>query len=132
MVTLAEAKDILGRTGWLSQQTEAFRTEIWHRATLVHFMPGDVVFRVGDPLGGVYGIVSGAETITTSPVTDAPRLFHVAVPGDWVGERPFLIREPRRVGMQAAVETWMMHLPLNAWTRFRATIPKRCDYLRRC
>jgi len=114
MATLADAKEVLGRTGWLSQQPEAFQAEIWRRAMLERYMPNDVVFRVADPIGGIYGIVSGAVTVTTSPVTAAPRLFHVGVPGDWIGEGPFLVKEPRRVGMQAAVETWMIHLPINA------------------
>ena len=114
MATLADAKEVLGRTGWLSQQPETFQAEIWRRAMLERFMPDDVVFRVGDPIGGIYGIVSGAVTVTTSPVTAAPRLFHVSVPGDWIGEGPFLVQEPRRVGMQAAIETWVIHLPISA------------------
>ncbi|MBR0693720.1 Crp/Fnr family transcriptional regulator [Bradyrhizobium lablabi] len=114
MATLAHAKEVLGRTGWLSQQPEAFQAEIWRKALLQRFMPDDVVFRVGDPIGGIYGIISGAVTVTTSPVTAAPRLFHVGVPGDWIGEGPFLVKEPRRVGMQAAIETWMVYLAVTA------------------
>lgn len=123
MTTLAETKDILMRTGWLSQQPEAFQKEILRRSTLLHFMPGDVIYRVGDPLGGVYGIVSGAVAVVTSPSTAAPRLFHVGVPGDWIGEGPFLVREPRRVGVQAAVETFAMHLPLDAMDQIASEDP---------
>ncbi len=123
MVTLADAKEILSRTGWLSQQPEAFQAEIFRKASLVHFMPGDVLFRVGDPMGGVYGIVSGAVAVATSPSIATPRLFHVGVPGDWIGEGPFLVREPRRVGMQAAVETFAMHLPLDAMDRIAQEDP---------
>ncbi len=123
MPTLAEAKEVLGGTGWLSQQPEEFQAEIWRRARLERFMPNDVIFRVGDPIGGIYGIVSGAVTVTTSPITAAPLLFHVGVPGDWIGEGPFLVKEPRRVGMQAAVETWMMHLPISAMEEIASRDP---------
>jgi CRP-like cAMP-binding protein len=123
LTTLAEAKDILSRTGWLSQQPEAFQAEVLRRATLERFVAGDVIYRVGDPMGGVYGVVSGAVTVTTSPSVAAPRLFHVGVPGDWIGEGPFLVREPRRVGMQAAVETFAMHLPLDAMDQIASQDP---------
>lgn len=89
----------------------------------MHFLPGDVIYRVGDPVGGVYGIASGAVSVTTSPAAATPRLFHVGIPGDWIGEGCFLVREPRRVGMQAAVETWAMHLPLEAMDHIASRDP---------
>lgn len=123
MASLAKAKEILTSVGWLSQQPEAFQAEILRRSILMRFAPGDVIYRLGDPLGGVYGLVSGAVTVTTSPPVATPRLFHVGVPGSWIGEGPFLVREPRRVGMQAVVETWMMHLPLEAMDQIAARDP---------
>lgn len=112
MVSQVEAKRILTSAGWLSLQPETFQTEVLRRAHLICFAAGDVVYRLGDPLGGVYGLVAGAVAVSTSPPAAMPRLFHVGMPGSWIGEGPFLSRQPRRVGMQAAVETWMLYLPL--------------------
>jgi CRP-like cAMP-binding protein len=114
LVSLAKARSVLTSVGWLSKQPEAFQAEVLRRTELIHFAPGDVIYRLGDTLGGVYGLVEGAVAVTTSPPVAVPRLFHVGAPGSWIGEGCFLSREPRRVGMQAAVDTWMMHLPLEA------------------
>lgn len=114
MVSAAKAREILAGTGWLSQQPPDFREMVLQRCRLEKFAANDVLFRVGDGLGGIYGIAVGAVVVMTAPGAGIPRLFHVGMPGSWIGEGPFLTREPRRVGMQAAVETWAMHLPLEA------------------
>lgn len=89
----------------------------------MRFAPGDVVYRHGDPLGGIYGLVAGVVTATTAPPVATPRLLHVGRPGFWVGEGCFLSREPRRVGVQAVEESWMIHLPLEALDQMERTDP---------
>lgn len=110
----ARAERLLADVGWLSQQPQAFQAMVLQRSKLVRFAPAERTFLCGDPLGGVYGIVSGALVVTTAPPGKTPRLLHVGMPGSWIGEDPFLTHEPRRVGMQAAVDSWAMHLPLEA------------------
>lgn len=117
MVTPAKAREILSSAGWLSRQPREFQAEVLNRSSLRRFAAGDVIYRVGDPLGGIYGIVTGAAVVTTAPGVTIPRPFHVGMPGSWIGEGCFLTREPRRVGMQAAVQTWAMYLPLEAMDR---------------
>jgi CRP-like cAMP-binding protein len=123
LITLADAKRLLGRTGWLSQQPTAFQAEIWRRARLAYFRRGDMIYHPGDSLGGVYGIISGAAVVTIAPPLASPLLFHVCLPGDWFGEGCFLAGEPRRVGMQAAQETWTVHLPLDAMEQIARRYP---------
>lgn len=123
MVGLAEAKKILTSVGWLSQQPKEFQADVLRRSNLMRFAPGDVVYRHGGPLGGIYGLVAGAVTATTAPPIATPRLLHLGRPGFWVGEGCFLSREPRRVGIQAVVETWMMHLPLDAMDQMERQDP---------
>ena len=100
--------------GWLSRQPEEFQAEVFDRATLVKYAAGDVIYRLGDPIGGIYGIVTGAVTVSTAPPKAAPHLLHVLTPGGWTGEGSFLSREPRRIGLQAAIETTAVYLPLDA------------------
>lgn len=85
-VVCDRAARVLGATGWLSRQPEAFRETVLRRSVQVRFAAGKTVYEVGDPLGGVYGIVSGAVTVTTGPRMAVPRLFHVGGPGSWIGE----------------------------------------------
>jgi CRP-like cAMP-binding protein len=122
-VTRAKAESILSRAGWLLLQPAAFRAEVLRRSILLHFAPGEVVYRFGDPLGGIYGLVAGTITVNTAPPTETPRPIHLGVPGAWTGEGCFLTRQPRRLELRALVDTWMMHLPLDALDKMAARDP---------
>lgn len=122
-VDIDNAGIILKEVGWLSKQPAALQQQVLSRIVLKHYAPGEVVYRFGGPLGGVYGLVSGSVVVTTAPRSTSPRLFHYATPGSWIGEGPFISREPRRVGMQAATETWMAYLPLDAMDQIAARDP---------
>ena len=124
IVNRATAESTLGQTGWLAQQPDTFRAEILRRSMLLHFAPGEVVYRFGDALGGIYGLVSGTITVDTAPPNATPRLFHLAIPGFWTGEGCFLTRQPRRIELRAVVETTMMHLPLEAMDQMAAREPE--------
>ncbi|MET3649226.1 Crp/Fnr family transcriptional regulator [Phyllobacterium ifriqiyense] len=107
------AETILREHGWLSYQSRGFQSEVLRRSVLLHFLPGQVIYRVGDDLGGIYGIVSGAVMVNTAPPDHAPRLINVGAHGFWTGEGCFLTRGPRRIELRALVETWLMYLPLD-------------------
>lgn len=111
---LASARQILSERGWLSVQDESFRARILQRGILIHLEPGDTLYRVGDPPGGLYGLAQGAVSASISPFGAAPRPAHVWGQGHWMGEGCFLSRGPRRVGVQALVESWALHVPLDA------------------
>ena len=113
MVGRSRARDILSSIGWLSRQPANFQAEVFKRATSVKFAAGEVIYRLGDPLGGIYGIVSGAVIATVAPPRETPHLLHVLMPGGWVGEGPFLSREPRRLGLQAAIDSSALYLSLD-------------------
>ena len=117
------AESILRQNGWLSYQPEAFRSEVLRRSVLLHFSPGEVIYHLGDDLGGIYGLVSGVVTVNTAPQDEAPRLIHMGVPGAWTGEDSYLIRQPRRLEMRAMVETWSMHLPLDQMDQMASADP---------
>ena len=123
-INRAKAEDIIGHTGWLAQQPDTIRAEVLRRSMLLHFSPGEVIYRFGDSLGGIYGLVSGTITVDTAPPNATPRLFHLAMPGFWTGEGCFLTRQPRRVELRAVVETTMMHLPLDAMDQMAARSPE--------
>jgi CRP-like cAMP-binding protein len=123
MVTRTVAERVLSEKGWLSERPAAFRAAVLQRANLARFASGEVVFRFGDPPGGIYGMVSGIVTMTTAPWTETPRLIHLGDPGTWTGEACFVTREPRRVEIRALVDTTLMHLPLAAMDEMAAADP---------
>ncbi|WP_313348727.1 Crp/Fnr family transcriptional regulator [Paracoccus sp. (in: a-proteobacteria)] len=129
MVRLNEARSVLTGNGWLSKQPGAFQDALIAGSIMQHYNAGDVVFRAGDPLGGIYGLVSGAMCVTLAPPNLSPRLVHVGTAGSWIGEGCFLAREPRRVGVHAPVETWMMHVPLRHLDRLARDDPQTFRYI---
>jgi CRP-like cAMP-binding protein len=122
-VEIDEAKRILRTIGWLSKHPTSFQDQVLSRILVKHYSAGDVVFRFRGPLGGVYGLVSGSVVVSLAPKSNSPRLFHYATPGSWIGEGPYISREPRRVGLQAASDTWMAYLPLEAMDQIAAADP---------
>jgi hypothetical protein len=82
MVGPLRAREILSSIGWLSLQPEEFQAEVFKRAVPIKFRAGDVSYRLGDP------------------------------PGGWSGEGSFLSRQPRRLGLTAAIDTTGIYLPL--------------------
>jgi CRP-like cAMP-binding protein len=119
----SRARDILSSIGWLSRQPEEFQGDIFKRAVPVKYSTGDIIYRAGDPPGGVYGIVSGAVVVSISPRRDLPHLVHLLTPGAWIGEGSFLSREPRRVGLQAAIDTSAIYLPIDCMDQIAGQDP---------
>ena len=124
LVGPSRARDILSSIGWLSRQPEAFQDEVFRRSVPVRYAAGDVIYRQGDPLGGIYGVVSGAVIARVAPGKSIPHILHMLTPGGWTGEGPFLSREPRRLELQAALDTNAVYLPLEAMDQMAARDPQ--------
>jgi CRP-like cAMP-binding protein len=128
LVGPSRARDILSSVGWLSRQPEAFQEEVFRRSVPVRIAAGDFIYRQGDPLGGIYGCVSGAVIARMAPPGALPQILHVMTPGGWTGEGPFLSREPRRLELQAALDTQAVYLPLEAMDQMAARDPLALRY----
>jgi CRP/FNR family cyclic AMP-dependent transcriptional regulator len=124
LVGPSRARDVLSSIGWLSRQPEAFQEEVFRRSVPVRYAAGDVIYRLGDPVGGIYGVVSGAVLASMAPPRAVPHIIHVLAPGGWTGEGPFLSREPRRLELRAALDTKAVYLPLEAMDHMAARDPQ--------
>lgn len=120
---MLKARQILVTDGWLSAQPEAFRSMVLDQSRLLRFSPGDLIYDVLDPPAGIYGLVEGVVSVTATPLSTVPRVGHVCWPGQWIGIGSYISREPRRVGIRAAIETWMMYLPLEAMDQIERQDP---------
>lgn len=119
-------RDVLRTRGWLSLQPLFVQDTILAHGRERRFSAGEVVFAVGDPPGGCYAIVSGQFAITIAPNANGPNLAHLAGTGRWYGEGGFFTRGPRRVGLQAVVESSLFHLPLTAMDQLAAEDAEWC------
>lgn len=117
--------------GWLSQQPEAFQNEVLARGQVQSFAAGDVVYRIGDPPGGIYGLLRGTLAISLAPPHSEPHFFQFGIVGAWAGEGPFLTGHPRRVEMRAISHCDLFHLPLETMERIAALDPRASRYFAR-
>ncbi|PZQ46456.1 MAG: Crp/Fnr family transcriptional regulator [Rhodovulum sulfidophilum] len=128
LIKRAKAEQLLSGEGWLSVQPRTFREEVLRRAVLLRFPPGEVVYRIEDEAGGIFGLVEGTVTVNTAPPDQAPQLIHIGKPGAWTGEGCFLTRSARRIELRTLSETWMMHLSLDQMDQMAAADPAATRY----
>ena len=83
-----QARDILGRRGWLAATPEQVRNAVLARASLRKVGRGEAVYSRGDPPGGLWGLVSGGLAIEVSPLDRGALLGHFVGPGYWIGAAP--------------------------------------------
>jgi CRP/FNR family transcriptional regulator, cyclic AMP receptor protein len=112
-VDIAAAHQIVLRQGWLSQTPPSFQHEVLDRCQLRHFASGEFIYSVGDPPGGMFGLASGALDVSIAPNERGPYFTHVARQGTWFGEAAAFTGQPRRVGLAAARDSELLHLPLH-------------------
>lgn len=122
-ITRELAHDVLSRQGWLSCQPEAFRQELFRWAVAQHVPAGTVIYRLNDPPGGLYGVVSGAVAISRRAGGGDARLPLHGTVGGWIGVAPFLTGGPREAGLRAAADCVLMQLPLAAMEAMAARDP---------
>lgn len=117
------ADSIVTGNGWLAMQSPEFRARVLEHALVERYAAGETVYRIGDPVGGIYGLLQGAIAISMAPAGASARLVQLGRPGVWTGEGCFLSRQPRRVELVSLVETWLMYLPITAMDRIAEQDP---------
>jgi CRP/FNR family cyclic AMP-dependent transcriptional regulator len=109
---LEQARDTLRRAGWLSLVPEEFREQILLHARLRRYAAGEAIYHVGDPPGGLFGLVKGAVEIAIAPERQGPYVIHFAGPGFWIGETALITGGPRLASLYATRDTSMVHIDL--------------------
>ncbi len=117
------AEQIISSAGWLSHLPASLRALILEHAHLQRLDAGETIYRHGDSMGGIYGLVAGYVAVNLAPPGSMARLVHLAQPGGWTGEGCFLTGQPRRVGLEAVSESWVMHVPLKSMEHLASLDP---------
>lgn len=104
--------DVLVRAGWLSHVPAAFAQRVLGAGTLRRLEKGEYLYHLGDPPGGLYGLVSGAVGIAIASSHRGESFAHIGQPGFWCGEAAVLTGQPRRIGVWATRRTVTFHVPL--------------------
>ena len=114
MPTLPQAHAIVSREGWLSFTPPPFRQTVLERCKLQELKAGATIYSVGDPPGGMFGLVRGSFALSIAPGERGPYVAHFARPGTWFGEAAAFTEQPRRIGLAVTRNSKFLHLPLPA------------------
>ncbi|WP_339486543.1 Crp/Fnr family transcriptional regulator [Pseudomonas sp. EL_65y_Pfl2_R95] len=109
MEFLAAAQS-LRSNGWLSHTPVEFQDAVLSRATLHHYVAGEVILRHGTPGNAIVGLASGCLACQLPPRVDASSLVHLFTPGAWTGELAFFCGGVRRVDTLAYTESVCLRL----------------------
>ena len=123
MLALEQAHDIVAREGWLSYAPPPFRRIVLDRSKLQDFKAGATIYSVGDPPGGMFGLVRGNLALSIAPGERGPYVAHFARPGTWFGEAAAFTERPRRIGLAVTRDSEVLHLPLPAIREIVAVDP---------
>lgn len=111
---LDEARARAERVGWLAEQPESFRKGVLGRCRLRALQVGDPFYVLGDPPGGVWGLVDGYVDVLLAAGPSPPFLVHIGRPGWWVGEAAAVTGTARRVDVRARTLAHALYLPAKA------------------
>jgi len=114
MPTLVQAHDIVSRHGWLSFTPPSFRKSVLDHCKFQEANAGATIYSVGDPPGGMFGLVRGIFALSFAPGERGPYVAHFARPGTWFGEAAAFTEQPRRISLSVTRDSKVLHLPLPA------------------
>ncbi|MBZ9938404.1 Crp/Fnr family transcriptional regulator [Mesorhizobium sp. BR1-1-16] len=110
--------------GWLSRQGREFQASLFDVADFRSVPKGAAVYSLGDPPGGLYGIVDGFVDVFIAPGPLPTILVYVAGRGWWVGDAALLTRTPRRVGLAARTDVRVMYVSEASLSKLAESDPK--------
>ena len=107
-----QARAFLAATPQMAGMSEALRAAVLERCVLQRYAGGESIFNLGDPPGGIYGLVEGAVAVILGQAEREPFFAHFGQPGFWFGEGSALNDQRRHVSIVATRATAVLHLPL--------------------
>lgn len=119
-MTEDEAKVLIRKHGWLSEEASWLQDAVLARARLRMFRTNEFTFHADDDPGGLYGVVSGGFGILLPSGARDMVLVHVIRLGVWFGHGPVLTGRPRSMSFRAMEPSAALHLPMSSVAEIRA------------
>jgi len=111
---------MLDGMGWLSHAPAELKTEVARRGDSITMREASTIYRVADPAGGIFGVVSGRFDVHLPNWGGERSLAHVLGPGWWIGDMAAITGEERLLEVWAQANTVLVRLS-------RAEIGRICD-----
>jgi CRP/FNR family transcriptional regulator, cyclic AMP receptor protein len=120
---LTEARRRVSEVGWLSRQPLEFREALLDRCVLRTYAPGESLFGLDDPPGGVYGVAAGFVDVLIASGVGPPFLGFIGSSGWWAGEAAAISRTHHRAELSARSATEAFYLSLTKFRELTAADP---------
>lgn len=121
---LTEARRRVSEVGWLSRQLPEFREALLDRCVLRTYAPGESLFGLDDPPGGVYGVAEGFVDALIASSVGPPFLAFIGSAGWWVGEAAAITRTRHRAELRTRSATQAFYLSLTKFQELTAADPR--------
>jgi CRP-like cAMP-binding protein len=108
---IGEVWDMLAERGWLAERTPDVQSKLRNIAQVRTYRPGEHLYLVGKPPGGIHGLARGAIDISVPREDGQEVVLHRAQAGFWIGDSALFSGMPRLVTVTAATETVAAYLP---------------------
>ena len=119
----SEAIAIVRRVGWFSRLPDQLQSELLDVARPFRLEPGETVFRVEGPPGGMFGICSGCMAVEAAQSDRPPQKGLLLHPGVWIGEGVIAGRNSRLVGVRATRPSVLLAIDMSGFGRVAARHP---------
>lgn len=120
----AEVRRRLSEVGWLSRQPSEFREAFLDRCVHRTYAPGENLYRLDDPPGGIYGLAEGFVDVLIASGFGAPLLAFIGGPGWWTGEAAAITGTNRRADIRARRPSEVLYLPVTKFQELTAKDPR--------
>ena len=121
---LAETRRRLSEVGWLSRQPPQFREALLDRCVFRTYAPGENLYRLDDPPGGVYGVAEGFVDVLLASGACPPFLAFIGGSGWWAGEAAATTGTNRRADIRARSASDVLYLPMARFQELTAAEPR--------
>lgn len=81
------------------------------------YQTGEFTHHIGDPLGGVHGVLTGSFGVHGQNLTEGIVMGHIFRSGDWFGEGPIVRQRRRMLTFRAMEHSTTLYIPLPALER---------------
>lgn len=129
MIEREQALSFARSTGWLSRLPSDLQTALLAAARLRLLSEGTRLYSVGDPPGGLVGLVAGCLAAEAAQSGTPPHKSLLLHPGAWIGEGPVAGLDARMTGIWATRRSAILSIEIADFRRAAAVHPDAWRHL---
>jgi CRP-like cAMP-binding protein len=129
MITKEQAHAFARSTGWLSRLPSDLQAELLAAARLRIVQEGARLYAIGDPPGGLIGLVAGCLAAEAAQTSAPPQKCLLLHPGVWIGEGPVAGLDARLTGVWSTRKSAILYIEIADFRRIASACPEAWRHL---